>query len=114
VPGSHKSNFDRPGTAFNAGTIEDPEELPDGVVNVTPKAGDIVIMSEGVTHGALPWTPKDRMRMYLVLRYHPQYVGSDLPDEIRGRLSPETLELVSGAPHKTVKRIAMQDAVTLT
>ena len=114
VPGSHKSNFERPGTAFNGGIIEDPEELPDGVVNVTPKAGDIVIMSEGVTHGALPWTPQDRMRMYLVLRYHPQYVGSDFPDEIIGRLSPETLELVSGAPHKTVKRIATQDTVTLT
>lgn len=114
VPGSHKSNFERPLKAFNGGIIEDPNNLPAGVVNVTPKAGDVVIMSEGVTHGALPWTPKDRIRMYLVLRYQPQYTGSDLPDEIKKRLSPETLELVSGAAHKTVKGIAKLEVVTLS
>ena len=115
VPGSHKSNFERPPGLFNEGIVEDLDHLPDGVVNVTPKAGDVVIMSEGVTHGALPWTPKDRMRMYLVLRYHPQYMaGSDFPDEIKDRLSPETLELVSRAPHKTVKDIAKRDVVTLS
>lgn len=115
VPGSHKSNFERPPGLFNGGIVEDFNNLPEGVVNITPKAGDVVIMSEGVTHGALPWTPKDRMRMYLVLRYHPQYdAGSDFPDEIKDRLSPETLELVSRAPHKTVKEIVKQDFVELT
>jgi hypothetical protein len=37
-----------------------------------------------------------------------------MPDEIKKRLSPETLELVSGAAHKTVKEIAKQDVVTLS
>ena len=53
VPGSHKSEFDRPLQLFNQGRIE--EEVPLGVVNITPAAGDVVIMPECVTHGVLPW-----------------------------------------------------------
>jgi ectoine hydroxylase-related dioxygenase (phytanoyl-CoA dioxygenase family) len=115
VPGSHKSNFERPPSLFDGGKVEDWQNLPDGVVNITPKAGDVVIMSESVTHGALPWRVSDRLRMYLVLRYHPQYVGGDgVPDEIVKRLSPETQELVSKAAHKTVKEIVKEDSVLLS
>jgi len=106
VPGSHKSNLDRPPELFNNGVIESLETLPAGVVNVTPKAGDFVIMNEALTHGALPWSSKDRMRMMLVLRYSLQYrKNSGLPDAITSRLSPETLELTAIAGYKDIKEI---------
>ena len=112
VPGSHKSTFNRPPELFNNGVIESFETLPEGVVNVTPKAGDFVVMNEALTHGALPWRPKDRMRMMLVLRYSLQYRGiysafhfRELPDAIRDRLSPETLELTAHAGYTDIKEI---------
>jgi hypothetical protein len=114
IPGSHKSMFDRPRHLFNNSLVEDPFNLPDGVVNIRPKAGDFVIMNELVTHGALPWLSKDRMRMILVLRYHPQYTGgSELPEAIQKRLSPETLELTSRAGYQDVKEIVKQNEITL-
>ena len=67
VPGSHKSEFDRPPQLFNQGRIEG--EVPLGVVNITPAAGDVVIMPECVTHGVLPWRAADRQRRVLTLRY---------------------------------------------
>ena len=115
VPGSHKSNFERPKDLFNGGFVSDPDNLPPGVVNITPKAGDVVIMSESVTHGALSWRATDRLRMYLVLRYFPQYSGGgEMPEAIRNRLSPETCELISPAGHGIVKQIVETDDVTLT
>ena len=110
VPGSHRCMFERPPELFNNGVIESLEELPEGVVNVTPKAGDFVVMNELVTHGALPWTPANRMRMMLVLRYRPQFrYSADLPDAINGRLSPETLELTAPAGHTDIKEIVRRD-----
>ncbi len=115
VPGSHKSMFGRPRHLFQNGLIENRDEMPEGVVNITPKAGDIVVMNELVTHGALPWTPKDRMRMILVLRYHPQYTGgSELPQAIQKRLSPETRELAARAGYGEVKEIVKRDNIALT
>ena len=35
--------FDRPEHLFNNGKIEDADDIPEGVVNITPKAGDFVI-----------------------------------------------------------------------
>lgn len=115
VPGSHKSMFDRPAHLFNNGHVEDPNDLPDSVVNIKPKAGDFVIMNELVTHSALPWFAKDRTRMILVLRYHPQYTGGgELPKAILNRLSPETRELVSRAGYQDAKEIVNHDKITLT
>ena len=112
VPGSHKCMFARPSELFNNSVIESLEELPEGVVNVTSKAGDFVVMNELVTHGALPWLPKDRMRIMLVLRYRPQFRDSaDLPEAIKGRLAPETLELTAWAGHTDVKEIVRRDNV---
>ena len=111
VPGSHKSLFERPRELFNHGVIETLEQLPVGVENITPKAGDMVVMNELVTHGALPWTPRDRMRMILVLRYMPQYrPAADLPAAIQQRLAPDTLELTSQAGYTDVKEIVRRYA----
>lgn len=115
VPGSHKSMFDRPRNLFHKGLVESASDLPEGVVNLTPKAGDFVIITEALTHGILAWMPKDKIRMILVLRYHPQYHGREnLPDEIKARLSPETFELVSKAGYGDEKEIVKQDVVTLS
>ena len=107
VPGSHKSMFERPAEMFNNGVVETLEQLPPGVENITPRAGDMVVMNELVTHGALPWTPRDRQRMILVLRYMPQYSRApEIPEAVQRRLNRETLELTSHAGYQDVKEIA--------
>ena len=105
VPGSHKAAFDRPKGAFGATQFETLDDLPAGIINVTPQAGDFAIISERLTHGTLRWQPKDRMRRVLVLRYQPQFGagGGSLPDAILSRLDPETLELTKRAGYRDIK-----------
>lgn len=46
--------------------------MPDGLVNLTPTAGDIVIMREmptGCLHGVMPWTSTTRQRRTLTMRF---------------------------------------------
>lgn len=111
LPGSHKARFERPPELYGGGTLgEGP--LPDGLVNVTPKAGDVVIISESLTHGALPWTPVDRRRIILVLRYRQQTCGAGaLPAEITDCLLPEVKELAAAAGHQDVKEISKTERV---
>lgn len=110
VAGSHKSKFNRPPGLFNSGIIENLKTLPPGVVNITPKAGDFVVMNEAVTHGALPWLPTDRSRIMLILRYRIQYRSiADLPEAITKRLSPEIRELTARAGFTEVKKITGTD-----
>ena len=116
VPGSHKARFPRPPGLFipeSPGT--DPEPHP-AVLNVTPRAGDVVVMSELTTHGALHWKPRDRERRFLLLRYAPQFMGVTdgnlpfpFPDEILDRLWPETRELIEFAPRARVKQVVERD-----
>ena len=106
LPGSHKSEFDRPSELFDGGMLGN-GPLPDGLVNVTPKAGDVLIISESLTHGALPWIPVNRERIILVLRYRSQTASaSELPKEILNRLSPDVRELVAPAGPTDEKKIA--------
>ena len=102
--------------------------MPPGVLNVCAKAGDVVVISERMLHGALRWQPKDRERRFLTCRcvcllticipralpssggvratrrYNVQHnlTGSPdsapFPDAVLSRLSPETIELASYAP----------------
>ena len=96
VPGSHKSQIDRPLHLFNEGTMNGIDEAPEGVLNITPEAGDVVIMTESLTHGALAWRPQDRYRAVLMLRYSTRDRRSSLVNqELRHLLEPKTQELVS-------------------
>lgn len=106
VPGSHKSNFKRPNSVFNGGDITG--DLHPAIVNITPKAGDFVIMPECVAHGVLPWKAKDRQRRIMMLRYRPQHKtgGILVTDEIVKRLEPEVRELLEVAHFTHVKEIA--------
>ena len=113
LPGSHKAEFDKPADMFyedeyyQEGYVA--EGVPPGVLNITPRAGDVVVVSEWVIHGALPWKPQDRDRRFLILRYNVQHMvtGSLAPfaPEIRQRLSPETLELIEVAPYNHEKEL---------
>ena len=58
LPGSHKREFKRPEHLF----FPEPEQSrcaasSRAIVNVTPKAGDVVIITEMLTHGVLVWKP---------------------------------------------------------
>jgi len=113
LPGSHKSHFPKPKDMFYTDTyyIEDyvAEEVLPGVANLTARAGDVLVCSELLIHGALTWKPRDRERRLLTMRYGVQHTvtGSIKPfsEEIRARLSPETLELIEVAPYNHVKEI---------
>ena len=120
VPGSHKSQFKRPPDFYISPDGNDPDPHP-AVLNITPKAGDAVIISELLAHGVLRWQPADRDRRFLMLRYVPQFVGPTddnlpfpFPDEILERLSPETRELIEFAPRSRVKEITQRDIITLS
>ncbi len=106
VPGSHKAEFPRPSGLFYEKLVT--SDLPEGVENITPKAGDVVIISELLTHGTMPWQPTDRVRRALVLRFTPQHYGNpdSIPEEIKARLSPETVELIQTTSFNHVKEIA--------
>jgi ectoine hydroxylase-related dioxygenase (phytanoyl-CoA dioxygenase family) len=111
LPGSHKAAFPRPEGLFNNGLMHTVDDLAPGVVNITPKAGDIIVTSELMTHGILEWQPKDRIRRIIVLRYKPQYAGlvQSYPDEIIARLSPETQELIETNHFTHVKDIVKEE-----
>ena len=116
LPGSHKSNFPKPKDMFYTDTYYLPDVVADevhpGVASLTARAGDVLIASERLIHGALTWQPRDRERRFLTLRYSVQHtVTSSLrpfPDPIRERLSPETLELIELAPYNHVKDIVRE------
>lgn len=181
LPGSHKSKFTRPPHLFGDWSRDkqpDPATdskidwgaVPDGpptagaspgiglhktlVANITPQAGDILIMPEATCHGVLPWrAPAGQRRRILSLRFHIQhgelwpyrqrkgvrcaagagglgqclhclslprsfaafalpsqclnlichYLSADFPAVQRAQFSPETLELLLGAPEGHVK-----------
>ena len=91
------------------------------MLNLTPKAGDVVIISELLTHGNKIWQPQDRDRRFIIMRYVPQFIGVTdgnvafpFPDEILERLAPETRELTEFAPWRRVKEIVNRDVVTLS
>lgn len=114
LPGSHKVEFDRPETLFDGGQLGDTP--PPCSVNITPKAGDVVVMTELTTHGGLRWQSKDRKRCVLVLRYAPHDLDRPdrLTDTLRERLSPETLELMAPGGYQETKEVVHRDIVTLS
>ena len=91
------------------------------MLTLTPKAGNVVVISELLTHGNKIWRPKDRDHRFIIMRYVPQFIGVTdgnvtfpFPDEILERLSPETRELTEFAPWGRVKDIVNRDLVTLS
>ena len=50
IPGSHKSNLTRPRSIHDLRG-----DVPDCVVQVAPRKGDVVLFTEALSHGTLPW-----------------------------------------------------------
>ena len=113
IPGSHKSNYALQTDSYYQSTYDNEGYManfvPPGVANITPRAGDVAIISERLIHGVLNWIPKDRDRRFLIMRYNLQYnVGSSFEpfsEEVRERLSPETLELAAIAHYENIKDV---------
>lgn len=68
IPGSHKSNFLRPQS------ISELRANTDIVVNPGAKAGDLIIFTEALGHGSLPWMAGHERRV-LLYRYSPKSVA---------------------------------------
>ena len=102
-------------TLFNGGMMAELDDLPAGVVNVTPRAGDVIVMTEMLAHGTLQWKPTERQRRTLVLRYRPHYkIRAGASEAIQERLSPQVRELMDYAHYTDVKEIAKEEVVRLT
>jgi ectoine hydroxylase-related dioxygenase (phytanoyl-CoA dioxygenase family) len=66
IPGSHKSNLSCP-RSMKLG-----QEYQEHVLEVNGKAGDVVIFTEALTHGTLPWKAKHQRRA-LLYKFSPSY-----------------------------------------
>ncbi|HVF11431.1 MAG TPA: phytanoyl-CoA dioxygenase family protein [Abditibacteriaceae bacterium] len=89
IPGSHKTPFARP---HDIGLYDDPPT----VVNVCPKAGDVVLFTEALVHGARKWTA-DYPRRTVFVRYSTSYAswspGHGPLEEHKDKISDEIYEL---------------------
>jgi hypothetical protein len=68
LPGSHKSNFACPSSFASF------EKMGPWLQHVPQKAGSVVIFTEALTHGTLPWTA-DHERRALFYRYTPGHMA---------------------------------------
>lgn len=114
LPGSHKSNFDRPVTMFDNGKPD--AELPAGVVNITPDAWDVILFSELLSHGVRTWRCADRERRMINFRYKMQHRGYEhrFEEGLKSLLPPELLELVQDGDLLRHKEIGKTDRVELS
>lgn len=114
LPGSHKSSFERPASMFHNGKPD--EDIPAGVVNITPAAGDVVIFSELLSHGVRTWRCPDRERRMINFRYKTQHRGYEhrFEDGLKLLLPPELLELVQDGDLLQHKQIGKVDRVELS
>ena len=108
IPGSHKANFACPPE------IKRWERRQELVRTITCRAGDVVIFTEAVTHGAVPWRAEHQRRS-LLYRYSPgniAYVGgyAPWPDEMRDGMTPEQLAILERPYHQRLQRPKIDDA----
>ena len=118
VPGSHRSLLIRSSevsrSLFNNGEFFSDGCLTQGVVNVSPRAGDVVIVNEELTHGTMKWNSTDRDRIAFLLGCGPQHVvgpqlTEDYPQQMFDKLSPETREFLEMAPVRHTKEIVNRE-----
>jgi ectoine hydroxylase-related dioxygenase (phytanoyl-CoA dioxygenase family) len=92
IPGSHKSNFPLPKTI--SGIVN---EIPP-VVQVPLHAGDVVIFTEAVTHGSLPWNASHERRavLYKYAQGHLQWEQQSPWANLELPWSPRQRDLLRG------------------
>ncbi|MBT5876636.1 MAG: hypothetical protein HOH43_24640 [Candidatus Latescibacteria bacterium] len=102
IPGSHKSYFQRP---------EDVDIYtgPPTVVNVPINAGDAVIFTETLCHGALPWLREDTPRRTVFVRYSTSYAswspGAGPKEDFKDRLSEDVYQMKQQWPFQGKKPV---------
>lgn len=67
IPGSHKALYSTPKKYYS---IEDNPVA----IQVPQKAGDVVIFTEALTHGTMPWRSTKGHRRSVLLKYCPHYM----------------------------------------
>lgn len=101
VPGSHKAHFDRPAHITH-------ESAPPTVINVCPRAGDVVLFTEALCHGALRWRGNEPRRTVFV-RYSTSYAswspGHGAIEAHKAKISPEVYELHQQLGHLGRKKV---------
>ncbi len=104
IPGSHKSHFVRP-----AGV--DIIDGPPVVDNVSVQAGDVVLFTEALCHGALRWTQETPRRTVFV-RYGTSYAswspGSGPLEPYRDAIPEELYELKQVAGFRQQKKVVQR------
>ena len=86
IPGSHKANLRTPAEVRDLEHLELTREA--GLVCPPVKTGDLILFTEALTHGTLPWTP-DFERRALLYKFSPGHQSWSK----RHRPAPEGAEL---------------------
>ena len=104
IPGSHKAYFPKP----------DHIDIYDGppiVANPSVKAGDVVLFTEALCHGARKWT-EDAPRTSAFVRYTTSYAswspGTGPMEEYRDRISSDLYELKQPASFRHRKQVVQR------
>ena len=107
VPGSHKSNYPMPDDVALL-------ETDLGIVKqVEAKAGSVIIFTEALAHGTMPWTA-ERQRRSILYKYSPgpmSYARDHIPEGVRDILDEFTPEQRAG-PRATVHPRAPDHPIT--
>ena len=107
IPGSHKGNVSCPTP------IRKWEAHHDIVKHVTCKAGDVVIFTEAVTHGTIPWTA-DHDRRSVLFRMSPANVAyargyGPWPEHMLAGMTPAQRAVVEPPYHPRLDRPSLDD-----
>ncbi|MDA1193135.1 MAG: phytanoyl-CoA dioxygenase family protein [Candidatus Poribacteria bacterium] len=92
IPGSHKALFEMPSKYYRVEDNPLAQQIP-------MNAGDVVIFTEALTHGTMPWTLKGHERRSALLKYCPHYMQwakAPMSSEIEG-LTTRQRQILEGA-----------------
>ena len=80
IPGSHKAQFPMPAQWFGLNYNPMVRQVPQ-------RAGDVLIFTESLTHGTMPWLNHETERRSVLLKYCPgymQWTAKPVADDIEG------------------------------
>lgn len=108
IPGSHKANFACPRP------IKLWHRRREIVRPITCRAGDVVIFTEAVTHGTLPWR-SERERRSLLYRYSPANLAyatgyMPWPEQMLEGMTAEQRAILEPPYHRRLNRPELDDA----
>ena len=111
IPGSHKGNYACPQP------VRKWEAHQDVVKQVTCKAGDVVIFTEAVTHGTIPWIA-DHDRRSVLFRMSPGNLAyatgyNPWPESMLEGLTPQQRAVLEPPYHQRLQRPVLDDDGTL-